>query len=81
MNQHYSFWSFKSKDQRRRERDLEKQSHEHSEKERSAEIANHTHLDVYGRKGLVGLARSMPSFFRHARNLVYAKWTRTKSKI
>jgi hypothetical protein len=35
---------------------------------------------VTGRKGFVGLAHSMPAFFRHTRNLLYARWIRGEGK-
>ncbi len=78
MNQHNHFWSFKNKDQRRFENDQERLRQKHSEKEHTVEIATHTHLDLKGRKGFVGLVRSMPAFFRHSRNLIYATWVRGK---
>lgn len=79
MNQLH-FWGFKSKDQRRLENDQDKQQQEQSKKERTDEIESHTHLDLYGRKGFVGLARSMPAFFRHTGNLIYARWVRGKTQ-
>jgi hypothetical protein len=78
MNQHHYFWGFKNKDQRRLENDQDRQQQERCEKERGVEIGAHTHLDLYGRKGFVGLARSMPAFFRHTGNLIYARWVRGK---
>ena len=76
MNQRHPFFSFKTKDQRRVENDLEKQRQDNVVKERADVIARRTHLDLEGRKGFVGLAHSMPAFLRHAKNLVYARWVR-----
>ena len=80
MNQGNHFWSFKNKDQRRHENDQEKQRQGYAGKDRAEEIAAHTHLDLAGRKGFVGLAHSMPAFFRHTKNLVYARWVRGRVK-
>ena len=74
MNQHHHFWSFKSKDERRAENDQEKHRQERIEKVRTDGIAVHTHLDLQGRKGFVGLVRSMPAFLRHRGNQLYARW-------
>jgi hypothetical protein len=76
MNQHDHFWIFKNKEQRRFENDQERKQQQRSEEVRTADIATHTHLDHNGRKGFLGLAHSMPSFFRHTRNLIYARWVR-----
>jgi len=77
MNQRH-FWIFKNKDQRRFESEQIKRQKERSEKERVVDVTTHTHLDHIGRKGFLGLERAMPSFVRHARNLIYAKWVRGK---
>jgi len=77
---HLRFWSFKTKDQRRVENDLEKQRQDHIIKDRADVLATRTHLDLAGRKGFVGLAHSMPAFVRHAKNLVYARWVRKEVK-
>ena len=76
MLERHHFWSFKDKDQRRHENELEKQDHIQTHKDRMADIAAHTHLDHIGRKGFLGLAHSVPSFFRHSRNAIYARWAR-----
>jgi len=70
----FHLWGFRNKDQRRIENDRYKQAEKSSKKIRTDEIATHTHLDLYGRKGFIGLARSMPAFIRHRKNLIYAKW-------
>lgn len=80
MHQHNGFWSFKSKEQRRFENDQERERQKHVEKGRIDEIAAHTHLDLNGRKGFIGLARSMPARFRHTRNLLYARWVRANGR-
>jgi len=80
MNQQTHFWSFKNKDQRRLENDQEKKRQEDVGKDRSESIAAHTHLDVAGRKGFVGLAHSMPAFIRHTKNLLYTKWVKGRTK-
>jgi hypothetical protein len=80
MLERHHFWSFKNKDQRRSENELEKQHHRQSEKEHADQIDARTHLDLKGRKGFIGLARSMPAFFRHTRNDIYAKWVRGRTK-
>ena len=78
MNRH--FWSFKNKDQRRFENDQEKKREEHVGKDRSVDIAAHTNLDHIGRKGFLGLEHSMPAFFRHTKNLIYARWVRGRTQ-
>ena len=80
MNRLGHFWIFKTKDQRRFENDQERLRQEHAGKDRVDVVSAHTHLDLAGRKGFVGLAHSMPSFVRHAKNLLYAKWVRTQVK-
>jgi hypothetical protein len=80
MLERHHFWSFKDKDQRRHENEKEKQHQEHSQKERTEDIAAHTHLDHIGRKGYLGLEHSIPSFFRHTRNAIYARWVRGRAK-
>jgi hypothetical protein len=76
MLDHRRFWSFKDKDQRRHENEQEKQLQEDSQKERANDISAHTHLDHIGRKGFLGLEHSIPSFLRHTRNAIYARWVR-----
>jgi hypothetical protein len=80
MGERHHFWSFKDKDQRRHENELEQQHEEDSQKQRTANIAAHSHLDHIGRKGFLGLEHSIPSFFRHTRNAVYARWVRRRGK-
>ena len=80
MNQHNQFWFFKNKELRRFDNDLEKQRQKDSDIERADDIASRTHLDLNGRKGFVGLARSMPSYFRHTGNRLYARWVRGEGK-
>ena len=80
MNLHKYFWSFKNKDQRRFENDLERQREKHVEKDRAADVATHTNLDHIGRKGFLGLEHSMPAFFRHTKNLIYARWVRGRAR-
>ena len=81
MNIHSHFWSFKNKDQRRFENDQEKQRQEHAGKDRTDDISTHTHLDHIGRKGFLGLEHSIPSFVRHTRNIIYARWVRGRVKL
>ena len=80
MHPHNQFWFFKNKDLRRHENDLEKERQKVAVQERTHDVASHTHLDLNGRKGFVGLAHSMPAFFRHTRNVIYAKWVRGREK-
>jgi len=79
MNQHNRFWIFKNKDQRRHENEIEIQRKKQSREEHVKTLAANTHLDLQGRKGFVGLAHSMPAFFRHTRNFIYATWVRGKT--
>ena len=76
MLERHHFWIFKDKDQRRHENELAKQHQELTKKARTDVIAAHTHLDHMGRKGFLGLEHSIPSFFRHSRNAIYARWVR-----
>ena len=80
MNSRRHFWSFKNKDQRRFENDQEKQRQEQVGKVRTEDIATHTHLDHIGRKGFLGLEQAIPSFVRHTKNLIYARWARGRNK-
>ena len=80
MLERHHFWSFKDKDQRRHETELAKQHQEHSQKERIDDVTAHTHLDHFGRKGFLGLEHSIPSFVRHTRNAIYARWVRGRAK-
>ena len=80
MNHHSRFWSFKTKDQRRFDNDLEKSKKELLVKDRSEDVSTHTHLDHIGRKGFLGLEHSMPAFFRHAKNLIFSRWIRAQAK-
>jgi len=80
MLEHHHFWSFKDKDQRRHENEQVKEHQELSKKDRTDDIAAHTHLDHIGRKGFLGLEHSIPSFFRHTRNAIYARWVRERPK-
>jgi len=41
-------------------------------------LAARTPIDLYGRKGFVGLVRSMPAFVRRTGNHIYAKWMRSQ---
>ena len=77
MLDRHHFWNFKDKDQRRHENEQEKLHQEHAQKQRTDEIAAHTHLDHMGRKGFLGL---QPSFVRHTRNAIYARWVRGHGK-
>jgi hypothetical protein len=80
MLERHHFWSFKNKDQRRLENDKDKERQEQEGKERTEDLASHTHLDHIGRKGFLGLEHSIPSFFRHTRNSLYARWVRGRTK-
>jgi len=80
MNLHSHFWSFKNKDQRRFDNNQEKERQEQVVKDRTDDVTIHTHLDHVGRKGFLGLQRSIPSFLRHSRNLVYARWFKGRPK-
>jgi len=80
VNPNNHFWSFKNKDQRRHENDQMRELQEHSKKDRTEDIATHTHLDHIGRKGFLGLEHAMPSFLRHTRNLIFARWVRGRPK-